>query len=300
MGMGAFFGGAAKGASQELDNQNDRAFKLKLQNAQIEGQMRANEQQAKLNEVDSSTAKGLREWSGLAPAEGPMNSQSAMAALGMGKANKMVEAKQLPRQRPTRIRTERVGNDVLSIRYDHDGNELSRVNLGINPASMRKVAEIDTEWAPSNVIIDKLDKSINKLLSDGNILSSYPTGIATKLSVLVQANQPEAIAITRASDAFALWLTAAVSGKQMTAREQAAMAKLLPVPTDTLDNAQTKLTLLSDMISSKREQAYKSYGMAEPKLPGEGGVKDFTREEKLEKAKAYQLKMNPTKKTETP
>lgn len=41
MGFGGFSQGFEKGQSDEMDRQEDKAFKLKLQNAQIEGQIRA-------------------------------------------------------------------------------------------------------------------------------------------------------------------------------------------------------------------------------------------------------------------
>ena len=90
MGFGAFLGGAAAQGSKEISDQDDRAFKLKLQNAQIEGQIKAQtrqqEEAARLAQVDEGTSKKLREWAGISPKEGPMNAQSASTALGMGKA----------------------------------------------------------------------------------------------------------------------------------------------------------------------------------------------------------------------
>lgn len=60
MGMGAFFGGMAKGAGDELDDQQGRAFKMKVANAQIEGKMRELAETARLKALDES-AKYERE-----------------------------------------------------------------------------------------------------------------------------------------------------------------------------------------------------------------------------------------------
>ena len=275
MAIGDFLSGAFGAASEELDTRRKHALELKMLSTKAEIEIAQKKQEFDYQKrLTPNIATHLETQFGMAPgglsqdvggvSMGAPTEQANLLS-GLQKSKISAQARKESYGRNIRVRTELIGNDVITTRYDSDGNILSEKKRGVAPASQRDFARIKTEWAPSEKILDTLRNSVDVLSAKGSVLESFPTGIQTRLSVLVQNNVHEAVALTKASRAFSLWLTAAVSGKQMTAREQESMSALLPTPEDTFERATDKLDLLSEMINAKIEAAHESYGIAKDK-----------------------------------
>lgn len=250
---------------EEYRKRRDTALELKMRSALIEQETLKKQQLVDYERFSPDMSLNLAQqlFPGATQEQigQPFTVGQAGILSGLQRANVSANARRTNAARNIRVRTERVGNEVVMYRIDGEGNIVGQKTLGVNPQFKKEVARIDSEWGPSDAIMKRLSNAVDTVSSSGTILKSYPQGAKTRLSVLVQANVPEALEITKARDAFALWLTAAVSGKQMNQKEADAMRVLIPGPEDTLENAQHKLDILSEMVNSKREAAYESYGV---------------------------------------
>lgn len=128
--MSAFLGGAAKGASEMLSDQEGRAFQLKLQNAQIEAQVQAAEAQHKRNIMPGNASAMINEALGIKDgAEYTTPQASVMASL----INAKNRAKGGAGNRDSITGSE--ANKALGAKYFKDEENVTR--LGFQAAQAR-------------------------------------------------------------------------------------------------------------------------------------------------------------------
>lgn len=155
------------------------------------------------------------------------------------------------------------GNQSFIQKRDQAGNLVGEETIGINPSFQKEAAKVDADFGSVEPILNRLSSAVEKFNSP-DFLQRLPNGIKTTLDTLIQNGDPEAIALINASDAFALWLTASDSGKQMTKDERDAIKKLIPTALDALPYAKEKISLLDDRVSGKRNAAYRAFIGSEP------------------------------------
>lgn len=256
--FGAFLGGAAKGAGDELDNQEAMAFKLKLQNAQIEGELANAKKLADYNSVDPNTAKKLREWSGIAPAEGPMNAASASAALGMGKARSSAEARAARQFRPQIYKKD---NKVMTSTWETDPETGARIRkdevLGVDPTSYREYAKFKAEAESTYAILDDLEEASKKLLTNDNYIKRV--GGAAKITIedALGSGRPEVVDLASTLQSKSLAIAAVINKGRPSDTDKIAVQEGLVKKTDSLDYALRKIQALRNVMDRTDSQMHK-------------------------------------------
>ena len=149
MGIGAFFGGMAKGASEELDTQEANAFKLKLQNAQIEGQIKA---QRDRFDYEKASAKTTAEIFGDAEIPVTEGERESVPALGLLSAKQRAETQ-------ARARMAQASSKGMSV------GEFRKINDIDIPGK-------DTDWL-SPAAIDAYKFRLRSEASPASVKSNY-------------------------------------------------------------------------------------------------------------------------------
>src|SRR3990167_5212860 len=103
MGLLPFLGGAAQGAGRELSDQNDRAFQLKIQNAQLEGALKNQEALFDYQKASPQTTDSIFGTAGIEPQPGQRESVQELGLLaGLEKSRLSAEARKAQQRASSR------------------------------------------------------------------------------------------------------------------------------------------------------------------------------------------------------
>lgn len=268
----------ANGASEELKTQESDAFKLKLMSAEIEARARAtlaNEQaMADYNSVDPNTSKTLREWSGIAPAEGPMNQASASAALGMGRSNNSLSAAEA-RRNANKFKPKIYSRDgkVVERSWETDpitGQPVAKESaLGATPAAYNKYAEYRAEAESTYAILDDLEDGAKKLLTNDPWIKRMGGAAKIKLADMMGSGDPGLVDMVATLESKSLAIAAVINKGRPSDTDKQAVQSGLVKKTDTLDRALQKINALRGVMERTDSSMHRMLieGRMEPPKP---------------------------------
>ena len=284
MGMGGFAEGMDDGLKTYLNNQQNQegmAFKLKLQNAQIEGQLANAKKLADYNSVDPNTSKTLREWSGIEQADGPMNAASASAALGMGKSNNSraaAEERAKARQfKPTVYMRENKTIERTWTRDPETGQMVAKETaLGVSPSAYAKYADFRTDSESVYAILDGIDVAAKKLLTDKNYVSRLFGSAEITLEKMKGSGRPEVVDLAARLESNSLAIAAVINRGRPSDTDKIAVQKGLVNTGDSLAYALQKTQALREIAERTDKNMYEMLieGRMEPPKKDAGGHTD--------------------------
>lgn len=256
--MLGFFGGAAKGAQGELEDQDKRAFALKLQNAQIEGQIEKEKQLFDYQRVNEPTASALNEALGIRGGEArPAMSQSGATGLLAG----LQRASMRTKAGPSGLRAQVIGDgpDQKIVWFDkNDPGKISgELKVGQNPSAYKAYAKTASEYAPVKITVDNINSSIDALLNDENLIQRAKTTGELKLGALVKEGDPRVIDLINNRKGYALQIAAVVNRGRPSDPDAKAIESMLPNEYDSTTYAKKKMERIDAMLSATEESDYK-------------------------------------------
>lgn len=147
MGLLPFLGGAAQGAGRELSDQNDRAFQLKIQNAQLEGALKNQEALFDYQKASPQTTASIFGTAGIEPQPGQRESVQELGLLaGLEKSRLSAEARKAQQRASSR------GMSVGQFRQIFDVDIPGKDTDWLSPAAIDAYKfRLRSESAPASV-----------------------------------------------------------------------------------------------------------------------------------------------------
>jgi len=265
--FGAMGSGFAERTAKHLDDKDDRAFKMKLQSAQIEGQL-ANAQ--KLHDYTKASAKTTASIfgdSGIPTTEGERESVPALGLLaGKQKAAAALTARENAsanrlRSRMMRPRYVSVNNVRMMETMEEDPvtGDWKPVHtpIGTDPAAFRKYADFSSEAEGAYARLDSIRGAVTASLSDKDFLSRIPNMAEMTLEKMLGSKDTRAVALIDTIDASALAIAAVINKGRPSEADALAVKKAMPLRGDTFTRAKAKLDQLESILT-RTEKRYHS------------------------------------------
>lgn len=250
--MLGFLGGAAKGAHNELDDQDKRAFALKLQNAQIEGQLASQKEMADYN---SASEAATTDMSG-GVEKGRANAATQNWWMAKEKATRAVEAAKAraANQNKPRIymREGKVMERTWSTDPDTGERIASEIQLGVSPGAYTKYAEFSAEAESMYALLDSMEEGAKKLLTDKNYARRLFGAAEITLENMTGSGDKSVVDLAARLESNALAIAATINRGRPTDPDRMAVQRALPKKSDSLTVALEKINSLREI--SKRTQ----------------------------------------------
>jgi hypothetical protein len=267
MGLGGFSTGFTKGYQEEDASQTDQAFKLKLMNAQIEGQMNAQKSEmdyrANLENASPEATQDMADENGVTLPKGMRANKQDQAwwtsQAGSSAKLEIAKAKLAATGGKNKSHMIDTGNGFVNFITGPDGSMVGQETLAGSPKMMMKAREANKDFGAADSIISLIENGTKQL----QLADSFPKSIARGASLSLNQyskQDPNAAAFMATIVPHAQRLEKLLIGTgRLTDQQIQAMQKSLPTEYDTFPVAMDKVRNLRSLFEATRDSSIKAY-----------------------------------------